>query len=100
VGLLADTPAVGCAKSVLKGKPSGELDHERGAWLPLVDVDETIGAAVRTRRGVRPVYVSIGHKVRLEDAIGLALACGGGYRVPEPTRLAHLAAAGKLPESP
>jgi deoxyribonuclease V len=64
----------------------------------MVDRGETVGAAVRTRRGVSPVYVSIGHRVDLESAIALVLGCCGRYRLPEPTRKAHQAAAGTLRE--
>lgn len=97
IGLLADRPTVGVAKSILVGR-HGPLPEEMGAWVPLVDRGEVVGAAVRTRAGVRPVYVSIGHKVDLETAVWAVLACTRGHRVPEPTRLAHLAAGGRLPE--
>ena len=70
---------------------------EPGSYAPLFDGSEVIGAVLRTKRGVKPVFVSIGHKVDLEAAIGWVLACCRGYRLPEPTRLAHLAAGGQLP---
>ncbi|RYD70505.1 MAG: endonuclease V, partial [Verrucomicrobiaceae bacterium] len=77
------------AKSVLVGK--FELPApERGAWSPMEDKGEIIGAALRTKDRVSPVYVSPGHMIDLETSIQLALACNGGYRVPEPTRQAHL----------
>ena len=97
LGLLADLPAIGCAKSILRGK-HGPLDSERDSWVPLEDKGKLVGAALRTRDSVNPIYVTIGHKVDLLAAIRWVLACGGGYRMPEPTRLAHLAAAGKLEE--
>jgi len=97
IGLLADRPTVGVAKSILVGRHD-PLQEEAGAWVPLVDRGEVVGAVVRTRTGVRPVYVSIGHRVDLETAVRLVLACTRGHRLPEPTRLAHLAAAGRLPE--
>jgi deoxyribonuclease V len=89
VGLLINRPTLGCAKSVLVGKfePPGD---ERGAWSPMTDKGETIGAAVRTKTRVQPIYVSPGHLIDLEGAIDLTLACDGGYRQPEPTRRAHL----------
>ncbi len=96
LGLLTDTPAIGCAKSILRGRPEDELDSDRGSFVDLVDRGEVVGAAVRTRKSVRPVYVSVGHKISLGSAIEWTLACCKGYRIPEPTRLAHLAAAGKL----
>jgi deoxyribonuclease V len=96
LGLLLDIPTIGCAKSILCGR-HGELGAEPGSYAPLFDGSEVIGAALRTKRGQKPVYISIGHKVDLEAAIGWVLACCRGYRLPEPTRLAHLAAAGRLP---
>lgn len=96
LGLLLDVPAIGCAKSILCGR-HGQLGEEPGCYAPLVDGDDVIGAALRTKRGTNPVYVSIGHKVDLEAALHWVMACVRGYRLPEPTRLAHLAAAGQLP---
>ena len=96
LGLLTDTPTIGCAKSILRGRPEGTLASSQGAHVPLMDKGEMVGAAVRTRESVNPIYVSIGHKVSLDRAIELTLACCKGYRMPEPTRLAHLAAAGRI----
>jgi len=90
LGLLLDKPTVGCAKSRLIGTFE-EPDGEKGAWSPLRDREEVIGAVVRTRSQVKPLFVSVGHKCRLEDAIRLTLACTTRYRLPEPTRLAHQA---------
>ena len=92
IGVLLDHPTVGCAKSRLCGTYV-EPPRERGAYTPLYDGDEVIGAVVRTRTGVKPVFVSVGHRMTLESAIDLVLACGKGYRLPEPTRWAHRAAA-------
>lgn len=88
VGLLIERPTLGCAKSVLVGKYE-EPPAGRGSWSPLVDKGETVGAAVRTKDRVQPIFVSPGHLIDLKSAIDLALACDGGYRQPEPTRLAH-----------
>ena len=93
LGLFLDAPTIGCAKSILCGRHD-ELGKERGDSAPLYDGGEVVGAAVRTRRGVKPVYVSIGHRVDLRTAVDWVLACCGRYRLPEPTRLAHLAAMG------
>ncbi len=90
LGLALDLPAIGCAKSVLVGGYSG-LGEERGSTLPLLDRGEVVGAAVRTRGGVRPVYVSVGHRVTLAAACALVLATSD-FRVPEPLRAAHAAA--------
>ncbi len=95
LGLLLDLPAVGCAKSVLCGTHE-VLEATRGASAELVFKEETVGAAVRTRTGVKPVYVSIGHKIDLATAVEWVLHCSGRYRLPEPTRLAHLVAGGRL----
>jgi len=95
LGLFLDTPTIGCAKSRLCG--SHRIPGlEAGSYAELVDGDEIIGAALRTKAGVKPVYVSIGHKISLESAIHWVTRCCRGYRLPEPTRLAHLAAGGKL----
>lgn len=98
LGVVLDLPTIGCAKSILRGH-HGTLGEEFGAVAPLVDRGEVIGAAVRTRPGVKPVYVSLGHRIDLDTAIAWTLRCCRGYRLPEPTRLAHLAA-GKHLELP
>ena len=97
LGLLLDMPTIGCAKSILVGKYR-DLDEKAGSTADLVDKEEVVGAAVRTRDGVSPLFVSVGHKIGLTSAIGLTLACRKGYRIPEPTRLAHQAAALRLDE--
>jgi len=95
LGLFLNTPTIGCAKSLLCGQHE-EPAIEPGSYAEVVDRDETIGVALRTRLGVKPVYVSIGHKVDLDTAIHWVMNCCRGYRLPEPTRLAHLAAGGNL----
>jgi deoxyribonuclease V len=89
VGLLIERPTLGCAKSVLVGKYE-EPPIERGAWSEMIDKGEVVGAALRTKRNVQPVFVSPGHLIDLEGAIDLTLKADGGYRQPEPTRRAHL----------
>jgi deoxyribonuclease V len=88
LGWLLDVPSIGVAKSRLIGT-FVEPAPQRGAWTPLLDAGEVIGAAVRSRAGVRPVLVSCGHRVGLASAIAFALACTGRYRLPEPARHAH-----------
>ena len=88
IGLLTDLPSIGCAKSRLCGQYQ-EPDVERGRHVPLMDHGETIGAIVRTRTGVKPVFVSIGHRVDLKTSIDYVLGCCKGYRLPETTRKAH-----------
>jgi deoxyribonuclease V len=95
LGLFLDTPTIGCAKSRLCGRHEAP-GTEPGSYAELVDEGEVIGAALRTKAGVNPVYVSIGHKVDLPAAIHWVLACCRGYRLPEPSRMAHLAAGGNL----
>jgi deoxyribonuclease V len=93
LGVLLDWPSIGCAKSRLTGTHA-EPGNDVGDWAPLVDGAETIGAVLRTRRGVRPVYVSVGHQVDLPTAIEFVLRCTRGYRLPETTRWAHKVAGG------
>jgi len=93
LGVVLDWPSIGCAKSRLFGLAE-QPGNDRGDWAPICDDGETIGAAVRTRPDVRPVYVSIGHRVDLLTAIDLVLGCTRGYRLPETTRYAHKVAGG------
>ena len=95
LGLLLNTPTIGCAKSRLCGE-HGEPGSEPGSYAELLDRGEVIGAVLRTKSGVNPIYVSIGHKIDLQNAIHWVLSCCRGFRVPEPTRLAHLAAGGSI----
>ncbi|MCK5433735.1 MAG: deoxyribonuclease V [Dehalococcoidales bacterium] len=95
LGLFLNTPTIGCAKSLLCGRHEVP-GVEPGSYAEVIDKGETIGVALRTKLGVKPVYVSIGHKVDLQAAIYWVLECCRGYRLPEPTRLAHLAAGGNL----
>lgn len=88
LGVLADIPTIGAAKSRLIGE-HGPVGWEKGAWVELRYEGETIGAVVRTRTGVQPLYVSIGHRISLETAVGHVLACCTRYRLPETTRHAH-----------
>jgi deoxyribonuclease V len=88
IGLLSDLPSIGCAKSRLCGQYQ-EPGVERGSHVLLMDHGEVIGAIVRTRTNVKPVFVSIGHRVDLKTSIDVVLRCCKGYRLPETTRLAH-----------
>lgn len=90
LGLLLGIPTIGCAKSVLIGSYD-EPPEEPGSWAPLIDTktDEIIGAAVRTKRNVKPVFVSPGHLITLPEAIELTFQTVRKHRLPEPTRLAH-----------
>ncbi|MGA4642935.1 endonuclease V [Limisphaera sp. 4302-co] len=85
LGVLCDLPSVGCAKTRLVGEAT-EPGPAPGDWVPLLDQGEVVGAVVRTRPRSKPVYVSVGHRCTLEDAIRVVLACCRGHRLPEPTR--------------
>jgi deoxyribonuclease V len=100
LGLLLDTPTIGCAKSLLIGTHE-PLPREAGAWVPLRDEKEVIGAVLRTRTDVNPIYVTQGHRVSLPTALKFVLAVLDGYRIPRPTRDAdHFVAAIKRQEYP
>ena len=95
LGLLVDIPSIGVAKSRLCGTHE-EPPNQRGAWTPLWAKGEIIGAALRTRIGVRPLYVSPGHRTSLETAIACVMRCCTRYRLPETTRYAHRLASGPM----
>ena len=91
LGLMLDMPTIGCAKSVLTGVYE-EPGLEAGSISYLHDKNDQsdiIGAAVRTKKNVKPIFVSPGHRITLEESIQLLLSCVRGYRLPEPTRFAH-----------
>jgi deoxyribonuclease V len=93
LGLLLDLPTLGVGKTRLIGEHE-EPGPERGDWTALLDKGEIIGATLRTRPGVKPLYISGGHRVGLESAVRLTLACLTRYRLPETTRAAHRLASG------
>jgi len=93
LGVLLDVPTIGVAKSILVGKPEGELGDAPGSQVRLAWGGRVIGTVLRTRREVKPVYVSVGHRVSLEGAVHHVMTMLGGYRLPEPTRQADRAAA-------
>jgi deoxyribonuclease V len=94
LGLLLDIPSIGCAKSRLCGTNSA-VNSRVGDYAELIDNGEIIGVALRSKVNVSPIYISIGHRIDLPTAIHLVMTCCRGYRLPEPARLAHLAAGGK-----
>ncbi|CAM3924624.1 endonuclease V [Kibdelosporangium persicum] len=89
VGVLTGLPTIGVGKQALgRYEPPGP---DRGDWKPLVDNGETVGRALRTQHGVKPVFVSIGHRIDLDTACDLVLRLSPEYRLPETTRAAdHL----------
>ena len=88
LGVLLDKPALGVAKTILVGR-HGPLGEAKGSAADLVHRGEVVGVALRTREGVKPVYVSVGHRVTLDDAAALALGLATRYKLPMPTHLAH-----------
>lgn len=89
LGWLLELPTFGCAKSILCGTHARPR-MRRGTSAPLMHDGETVGMALRTRADVKPVYVSIGHRIDLASALDLALRCAPRWRIPEPTRQAHI----------
>lgn len=89
LGLWLDLPCLGCAKSLLIGK-FRRLGMKVGAGASLVDKEEVIGRALRTRCNVKPVFVSVGHRIDLPSAVRIVREACQGYRLPEPTRQAHM----------
>ncbi|MGE5663968.1 MAG: endonuclease V, partial [Deltaproteobacteria bacterium] len=88
IGVVLSIPSVGCAKKRLVGE-HGEPGPDRGDWVPLTIDGETVGAVLRTRPGVKPVFVSPGHRADLASAIALVLRFCSGFRLPDPARRAH-----------
>jgi deoxyribonuclease V len=95
LGLLVDIPSIGVAKTRLYGTHE-EPPDQRGAWTPLRADGEIIGAVLRTRAGVKPLYVSPGHRIGLETAVAYVMGCCARFRLPETTRHAHRLASGKM----
>lgn len=91
MGLFLDTPSIGCGKTRLVGSYD-EPGDTPGDYSPLVHNGEAAGAVLRTKRNVKPVFISQGHKIGLKKAVEITLSSCRGYRLPEPTRKAHLAA--------
>lgn len=89
IGLWLDVPTLGCAKSLLCGR-FDEPGEKKGSTSPLMHYGELIGNVVRTKDKTQPVYVSPGNHITLEESVELMLACSNKYRIPEPTRRAHL----------
>lgn len=88
LGLLTDIPSIGVAKTRLIGTHE-VVSEKKGSWVPLIDRDEVIGAVLRSRSGVKPIYVSIGHRISLSSALNYVLAATTRYKLPETTRAAH-----------
>lgn len=93
LGVLTDIPSIGVAKSRLLGS-HGEPAVEKGSWVPLMDHQERIGAVLRTRSGVKPLFISSGHRISLVTATKYVLNCTTRFRLPETTRCAHNLASG------
>lgn len=89
MGLILNKPSIGCAKSRLVGEYS-EVENTAGAYSKLMYENKVVGAALRTKKNTKPIFVSPGHKMNLKLAIGIVMKTCRGYRIPEPTRQAHL----------
>jgi deoxyribonuclease V len=89
LGILLDLPTIGCAKSRLFGEDA-EPGPDQGSVIPLLDHGRMVGMIVRTRAGVKPVYVSPGHRMDLDTSVKILLSLCRGYRIPEPLRQAHI----------
>ena len=85
LGIVLDRPTIGCAKSILIGRHD-VVGREKGEWAPMMDEEERIGAALRTRAGVKPMYISQGQCISLETALRLTLSVCDGRRILRPTR--------------
>ncbi len=95
LGLLLDVPTIGCAKSRLCGEYIEPGQYPGNSSL-LYDCGELIGQVVRTKERSKPLFISVGHKISLENAVYWVLKCLRRHRLPEPARLAHLASIGQL----
>ena len=93
LGVLTGLPAIGVAKTRLIGEYE-PVPQTKGAWRPLMDKGERIGAVLRTRVNTRPLFISVGHRIGLEQAIDFVMHCTPRYRLPETTRAAHRLASG------
>lgn len=93
LGVVTGIPAIGVGKTRLIGTHQ-PVPNRRGAWQPLLDDGECIGAVLRTRVDVKPVYISVGHRMSLPTAIDYVMRCTPRYRLPETTRRAHRHASG------
>ena len=96
-GILTGLPSIGVGKSRLTGS-HGPVPDKKGAWVPLEDKGEVIGAVLRTREGVKPLYISVGHRISLPTAIRYVMACVTRYRLPETTRWADGIASARGPK--
>lgn len=93
LGVITGLPSIGVGKTRLIGR-HGPVPEHKGGWTSLTDGDETVGAVLRTREGVKPLYISLGHRISLESAIGFVMGCVTRYKLPETTRRAHRLASG------
>lgn len=93
LGVLTDLPAIGVGKTRLLGDHA-EIPNKRGEWVPLRHQKETIGAVLRSREGMKPIYVSVGHRLDLSTAVDYVMRCVTRYKLPETTRQAHRLASG------
>ncbi|MGQ4877707.1 deoxyribonuclease V [Billgrantia sp. LNSP4103-1] len=96
LGLWLDLPTIGVAKSILCGRHEA-VPEARGAWMPLMHRGETVGAALRSREKVKPIFISLGHRISLDTSLDWVIRCLGRTKLPEPTRLADRLASRRGP---
>lgn len=89
MGLFLDIPTIGCAKTKLIGR-YGEVGKEVGDYADLILDDRIVGAVLRTKKKVKPIFISPGHRIGIKKSIDIVLDCCRGYKLPEPTRRAHI----------
>ncbi len=89
IGVMVQKPSIGCAKKKLIGQYDEPM-MTKGAISPLIYQDRIVGNVVRTKNNIKPVYISIGNRISLKDATEFILTCTNKYRIPEPTRQAHI----------
>ena len=87
-GVLTQTATLGCAKKILFGKYQ-EPENQKGKYSEIIAKGETIGFALRKKNNTKPVFISPGNKMSLDDSLRITLRCSGNHRIPEPTRKAH-----------
>lgn len=92
IGVMLDIPTIGVGKTMLVGTAQGSLGNEVGSHVPIIYKEKQVAMLVRTKKNANPLIISTGHKVSLESALKLVLGMSSGYRLPEPTRQAHIAA--------
>ncbi|MCX7703777.1 MAG: deoxyribonuclease V [Planctomycetota bacterium] len=97
IGVILEKPTIGCAKSILFGKPTSELGQKKGSKVNLVTEEgEVIGMLLRSKDGVEPLVISVGHRISLESAVKFVETLCGRYRIPDVQRIADSLSKGNI----